>query len=532
MAFRFGREDQVLDFHPRPPKEHSKPTAREYILWPALWYRVVAPFPRERTLNVFQRAVLNLCRAGLVVAESVGEKLDIHPDLVRRIQAELRDRGCIDHYGNATGLGAKVIEEDEMLTQSAVVGHVFQDPWDGKLWPRFMERVNYCALDYSDDGFPNLMLGTKGKPVPRKAFMVLADVAHVSCPTPAEVISAVAAHRRKLRYNEGLADQDDETSDYEVAQSGTMLGRVSMIDEEPQPVYLMTYLYLPDAGTDWFACDPFGLGDSNAMRHRVEQVMQDMPRLFAVVDRLVRRRVLQGIEEQKRWNDEVRTMAELEVERRLTVAIRSHKSFTHIMGMEHARQEAQLLGSECPPWKFHAALRNCRIALESVFGEVASRHPLGEAWKRVYVPRTDPLSGITQVVQQQDKKWLEQLYRSAAVAAGFKEPLPEAFLSARPSHIRAVAQSGESWRLRPLVMATLLAAEFDMGHPIREAAQRNPELLSHVEAVATAGGEGGHAHARARAQADLERIVECTYGVIAALVGVDLSPPAEGGSDV
>jgi hypothetical protein len=103
----------------------------EYILWPAWAYRVVAPCVRDRQLNMFQRAVLGLCRAGLHEVEAIGKKLAIHEDLAAFVLVELTDLGYIDNYGCTTEQGLQVLTEDAIEAHDMVAGYVFQDPWNG-----------------------------------------------------------------------------------------------------------------------------------------------------------------------------------------------------------------------------------------------------------------------------------------------------------------------------------------------------------------------------------------------------------------
>ena len=80
MALLFKREAPVLHFGPRLPKDPStnqrmRWSERRFVLWPALMYRVVAPEVRDRELNVLQKAVLGMCRAGTTNVQRIGDRL-------------------------------------------------------------------------------------------------------------------------------------------------------------------------------------------------------------------------------------------------------------------------------------------------------------------------------------------------------------------------------------------------------------------------------------------------------------------------
>jgi len=535
MAFNFTPERPVLNFGPR---HHARWSSRQFLLWPAWAYRVVAPRVRQRRLNVLQRAVMGLCRAGLPQAEVLAQNLSVHTDLAAFIVAELTDLGHLDSDGLPTEHGLHVLEEDSIETQEMVAGYVFQDPWNGDLWPRFAEHLDYCELEYNDDGFPALMLGTTGKPRRYRAFTVLPRSAVVpATPSASAVVEAVARHRKGMRFNDAQENDDEPIGDF--VASGVQIRRVSFVEEEPKPVFLTTYLYVPesDAGAmDWYACDPFGLGQSVRLRRRVEAVMHEVPALFGVVNDLVGQTLHAGYEDQRRWLEAIQLQAGLEVDRRLTVNIRSHAAFDLLLAMEAARHEVRSLGRDCPERKINEVLRAGVKVLEAVFSSMAVTHPFGGVWKRVYVERVDGRSGRRRLVQQRDGGLLAALYESAIRSVGFAAPVPQSLLNVKPGQVRSVADYGDHWRLRPLVTATALLADRDPAHPLREAARREPQLLMVVDEIANLGGSAGHANSAKVTIDDAEEQVEKVYAVVSTLVGLagaesNVSTETAGGSD-
>ena len=93
-----------------------------------------------------------------------------------------------------------------------------------------------------------------------------------------------------------------------------------------------------------------------------------------------------------------------------------------------------------------------------------------------------------------DRSVLKAKYHSAAAAVGLAGPIPEAMMKVKAEDIIYVANSKGNWRLRALVMATVLAAESDSQHPLRRAAIQNPQLLGEIDEVANSGGKAGHAN--------------------------------------
>lgn len=520
MAFNFTPERPALNFGPR---HHARWSSRQFLLWPAWAYRVVAPRVRQRKLNVLQRAIMGLCRAGVLRVDAIADHLSVHADLAAFILTELGDLGYLDPHGLPTERGLHVLEEDALETQEMVAGYVFQDPWNSDLWPRFVESLDYCELDFGESGFPSLLLGTTGKPKRYRTFTVLprGDVAPAT-PTAAAVVRAVAQHGKRLLYKDADETHDEVLGTF--VASGVQISRVSFVEEEPQPVFLMTYLYVPDSDAgamDWYACDPFGLGQSVRLRRRVEAVMHEVPGLFGVINTLVGQTLHAGYEDQQRWLEAIQLQAGLEIDRRLTVNFRSHIAFGQTLEMEAARQEMRSLGRDCPERKVNETLRAGVKVLEAVFSSLTATHPLGDIWKRVYVARVDRRTGRERHVQQQDRGVYSATYEGAFRSLGFADPVPDALLNVKPGHLRSVAEYNAHWRLRPLVTATALAAQRDPSHPFASAAARSPELLVAINEIATAGGGAGHAHGASISTEEAEEHVDRVYDTVAILLGLD-----------
>ena len=517
MAFSFTPERPALNFGPR---SHARWSSRQFLLWPAWAYRVVAPRVRQRKLNVLQRAIMGLCRAGVHRVDSIAKHLSVHTDLVAFIATELGDLGYLDQHGLPTEQGARVLEDDSFETQELVAGYVFQDPWSGDLWPRFVESLDYCELEFNESEFPSVLLGTTGKPRRYRTFTVLPRVQLSPwTPSAAAVVQAVAQHRRAVSFKDA-DDRDDEALGGFVA-SGVQIRRVSFVEEQPRAVFLLTYLYVPesDAGAaDWYACDPFGLGQSLRLRRRVEAVMHDASGLFGVVNQLVGETLHNGYEDQQRWLETIQLQAGLEIDRRLTVGFRTHSAFDQMLELESARQEMRSLGRDCPQRKIDEVLRAGVKVLEAVFSSITATYPLGDIWKRVYVSRVDRRTGRQYLAQQQDRSVYSATYEGAFRSLGFAAPIPEAFLSVKPGHVRSVSEYRDSWRLRPLVTATALLAQRDPTHPLARAAGRYPDLIGAVDGIATAGGGAGHASAGSVGSRLAEQQTDKVYDVVSVLL--------------
>lgn len=518
MALLFRREASVLHFGPRLPKDPNtnqrlRWRARRYVLWPTLMYRVVAPEVRDRQLNVLQKAVLGMCRAGVSHVDRIGERLHIHADLAAVVARELLQRGLLGSNGLPTEKGLDLFQEESLEAHRMVTGHVFQDPWSGDLWPRFVEKLDFVELQPNPNGFPDLMLGSKGKPRRERAFMVLlGDRAAPPAPSASEIVRVTKRHRSALRRSHSyeLADEDDT-----FAHAGsTAVDRVSLVDERPTPVFVTSFMYLPEAGDlagEWYACDPFGLGISPALRRDLERELRSSSGLRAVLENMIGQSLDHQIEEQRQMVGLVRAMAVNNIEKALSVNARELPQYDALVDLEYAHVEVEQLGDACPEHKLRDLFGAARRALERTLAAIFRRHPPGEVWRRVYADRR-PV---------EDSAYCQRVYEASANAIGLRVPLPNELARVKPSQVRASCHpDGGGWRLRPTIVAAVLAARDNTAHPLRRAAAKEPMLLDVLNNVASEAGAAVHNGAAPSLQS-VPRVVADVYRAVGLLSGLD-----------
>lgn len=513
MAFAFRRETPVLHFGPRLPKG-TRWSERRFLLWPALLYRVVAPEVRERRLNVLQKAVLGMCRAGTMQAQRIGELLHIHPDLAALVYVELRDRGLLDGSGRPTQQGRDLFEDETLESHRMVTGHVFQDPATGALWPRFVEKLDYVELQHDEQGFPELVLGTTGEPRRRRALMCrMGDVALPAAPSALDIVAATRRHRRAMRSVDSyeLADEDDRPS----RASGAAIERVSLVDDQPTPVYLTTFVYLPeDGGGDWNVCDPFGFGTSPVLRRSLDRELQTSTTLRSVLESMLARSLDEQIEARRRWAAEVRAEAVLRIDRALSVNARDLPQYPDLLDMEDKYVEAQMLGQACPQQTLRELLGAARRVLEGTLRAIADQYSPRDVWRRLYA-HGRPI---------EDRRYVAEIYDASARAVGFSVPLPRALADVPPNHVKAAGYA-DSWRLRGAIVAAVLAARDNRGHPLRGAAAAEPDLLSQLDAVARAAGEAVHGGGDVLVPEIVFAVIDTVHRSIGLLTGLAASLP-------
>ncbi|MFC1580057.1 hypothetical protein ACFL4N_04025 [Thermodesulfobacteriota bacterium] len=509
MAFEFKRDGTVLFFGPRAHVYPGPRKAREYLLWPFWAYRVVAPQKRHRQINTFQKAVLGMCRAGVAGFEKIGVRLHIHPDLAGFVAQELQAKGLLDANWIPTESGITTLESESVEDQEVVTGYVFQDPWYGELLPRFAKKLEYVELEYGESGYPNLMLDSEGKAWRQYAFMELPGRGIIPAePDPRQISRAIQRHESASKFFKPFPWNDDRDDQGTAPEGPGSLERIALVDENPLPLFLTTYLYLPEGeqtGTDWYVSDPFGLAPIPSFRRQVEKRMKESGGLRGVVDRLLGKRLGSSLEKHLDWVAALKEKAKMQVESVLTLEALRLPAYRDLVDMQFNSEEAELLGEECPDQKMREVLTAARRALESTMGEIRETHPC---------------KGVWQGLSYKDRDYNSKKYEEAAAALGLSTPIPDAFTGVKKTMVKAVSDYKDSWRLRPMIISAMLQARSQQDHPFRKAAQENPQLLRELDEVIASAGEASHAGDHRRNMTLVRDTVKRVYAVVAVLSGL------------
>lgn len=476
----FQKETPVLYFNPRSSTRWSK---RQYLLLPVWSYRVVAPRVYYRKINVLEKAVLGMCRVGAFQAVEIGEKLDIDPELAKLIIQQLLDRSLINNKGLVTERGLDILAAETLTTQDMVAGFIFQDPWTGELLPRFIERQEYVEVKFNNAGFPDLVFGTTGKPEYQRAYMPLpVENTMKTQPSPQEILKAVRKHEKALQNREAEEWEDEDTWTFEQFPS---LNRIAFVEENLTPVWLATYIYLPEYtlnGTDWNICDPFGLGDSPWLRRRLE--IQINKNLIQGLQKLIQEMIKQLRDEggiNNDFSDLIKLACEeavLKVEHKLTIEIRQWSSlFDNLVVMERTYIEADILANSTTITdKLDDVLVKAQKAVESLLLIIREKHPTNNSWK---------------VLSLNDREYNRNLLNTLAENIGFITPLPRSLVDVKQGKVNLAAIRGEG-SLRPHLLAALLTTRQDSQHPLKLVAQTAPDMLTRLDKLAQLRDKSSH----------------------------------------
>jgi hypothetical protein len=512
----YSVERGVLKLH-KPPESASL----RFLCWPVLVYRVAAPVLKVRHLDIFERVILALCRAGVRQAETIAVLIHQHPSLVEHVLRQLRVAGRLDESGAPTTDGlrtsdtGRLDEEPELL-----VTHVFQDPFTGDLWPRAALELSYQPVQRVRGDQADLRLHSAGHPRFETALVVRPEPVPLSPPKAEQIIAAVGSHRAaelRQRADQFASGNTVSAARYDAQQELNALNTelslptehdVRQIVDVRDPVeeYLLVWIDLADAdeGSGWRARDPFGLDPSLMLQHLVAARMRVVEPLAAAVGGLTEVTDEKRNDTYRKSGNQVRRAAETALVRGLGSDIRLHPDMLDL-----------LLGLE------EAAVRGTRAAVEAVAREAFRAYE--HLCRRLVLEYPPPRPGW--VRDRTPDQIVRDHLREYAAELGFLA-LPGALLEgynlrgfagklARLPNEETIQNLVENGFARSLIPYALVAAADPHSphrshHPLRGLATRRPGVfnelfgLGHRFGLSDVRNRGTHAERDPSAGDDIE----------------------------
>ena len=270
----FDRTTPVVDFGAT--SSPFKREARRWLVWPALAYKVLLPSRGNPPFNVFQRAALDMCRAGVRDAEEISRRLALPLDLIGFVIEQLVSIGMLDEARVPTHRALRLMNEDDEPSEVEDAGYVFVDGVDGKrVWP----RVHRGSLPIVDAEFEQskakFQRGTPGNPEPVFANVVWPGTgARSFAPSAYEAQKAARHHARRVR---AFRREVSRRGDAEDVLDGLKSGGLRVVDVEPEPIFVASYVFLPKDARQrsWLVTDPLGLGVSDVLRAGVTKLAKE-----------------------------------------------------------------------------------------------------------------------------------------------------------------------------------------------------------------------------------------------------------------
>lgn len=230
------------------PAQHG-----EAVLWPVHAYRVQYAEARGKTLNLFQRAVLGLARAGCRDAHEMSTLLGLHPQMVLLILAQCNSQGWIDSQGMPTTNGLALLDEEEDRSIDLKAGVLFRDAISGAFWPRIVSMDGLREIESlaQPDERPVFKLSrAEGGDVRPHVFSARQDL-----PAPFDSREIQEAYRAYRLDHFNARQLYGGQAGPQVKAQG-----IELMHEQAEPMYVLTWVTPDEAGErPWRLCDPFAL---------------------------------------------------------------------------------------------------------------------------------------------------------------------------------------------------------------------------------------------------------------------------------
>ena len=473
----------VLNYGPKHAHRHER-ADRIYLVWPVAAWRVLAPLPTDRKINILQKAVLGICRSASCRVEEIAVKLHLHPRLIEVIGMELVGSGWVDQSNwRPTPKGLAMLETEESAMDDLVSGWVFQNPWTGDLWPFFSRQLQLqeTALLPDRNRLALVLDSSRGT---RKAYAWTFDSPpSPGQPSPESILTALRRFRRreKLKGSMRLLDAGLD----QIASDGptVMLSRIAFISEQPEPAGLATFGYLPEGGGMLpQICDPFGFGCDSTMWRQLQRLAASDEGAAAAQREFLRLAHAQSAPDLEQHLANQRLTAEAELVAHLTLDIKSFPAvFQHLVDATHILTLADA-SPDASQGHLASVLQFCRQVLEALLKQVAARFPPTNVHLMLGNDPTQDLTTLNRLIQG----W------------GYKLPIPIEFQpkkSGAPNKgsVKKACEDLANFYLLPsAVLATVLAATQQPAHPLRQAAARDPQLLDKLASIIKLGNAGSH----------------------------------------
>lgn len=240
-----------------------------HVLWPVYIYRVMYPVPKDKPLNLFQEAILGLCRAQCTDRQEISRLLDIDHELVAYIIKELMDQDWLDNKGKITRQGENMLDEDrgrkgelsvsrsEASQQELKMGYAFWDAISQKWLPRFMPALSEIEPHEERNGFPSfIMERQRGKPItPYQLHGDNLNSENTHDKFKQQLFDAHKTYQLDVHHARQLNLDDNFPREQEVR-----MGSIEFISDQPDPMYLWVSIFRnPEVDEPWSIRDPFAI---------------------------------------------------------------------------------------------------------------------------------------------------------------------------------------------------------------------------------------------------------------------------------
>ena len=502
MAASFDKTCAIVDLTPT-AKPLFYASGRQWLLWPTWAYRVLVPQPKPERLNLFQRAVLSLCRAGIVHAGEIAQMLDFDKELAAYILDQLGGMGLLDRRKQLTERADQLLAEEPDDQVETVVGYVFVDPFAKELWPRFQRGVLPYAEGEIRGRFAKIEQGTVGDPRSVEPRVVWPPRDTCPPPSPRDILRACSKGiRAEVAYKRAMGTDNGDSDGLNVDTLNRHLNRVVLVDTAPEPMFLTTFVFVPKdvrRASLWQVCDPFGLGTNHLLRKRIEELASAASPAGAALKGAIERATGTGfavedvdvLELHRAQNQKAAEVVDDKADFDKTIC---PEVYERLVQMENEHLEAGDGDVSGKAWdeqqrKLKAMVHRAYVALEECLAYAVKTFPASDIGR--HLGGTLEGNGVL----------LAQIARRIGFEDDPDDPCFERFLRIGGGPVKGVVEY-EQRELVALLAAVLLVANDRSEHPLRRCATEFPKLIVFLNRLKRMRDRSSH---HTQTQDDLDR---------------------------
>lgn len=479
----FDRTTPVVDFGPT-----AQPLGgtRKWVLWPAFAYKVLLPAPRDSAFNLFQRTVLDLCRAKVRAPSEIQARLVLPEELVTFILEQLQGMGLLDEANAPTPRAVRLLDEEDDSFEAEEAGYVFVDAHSGRPWPRFHQgSLPFIPAELEHGSSARLTRGSEGHPEYVRATVLwpAPNTRTARTPTAFEILKAARHHHRRQRAfaREWTgADLPDEVSSTLGEPGRESVKRVKLVNSTPEPVLVTAFFLAPrDARHHaWLITDPCGLGLSDVLREEARRLARDdKGKVRELIEQLTGEAWHVDERDLAYFLEEANRAAAERVSRHLGQAVNVLPAeVVQRLAQAEGRLDAARTHSSATTKAIDDFLGHVYAAIEGVFG-----------WLVALFPQRSVLAALADTAPAN-----AQLLRRVAAAQGFSTSERTASLLAVPRNTVTGALLRGNNSLPGRLAAALLAAQQRDDHPLRTLAVTFPQALEFLSYLGRLRNDASH----------------------------------------
>jgi hypothetical protein len=482
---------------------------RELLLWPVWAYRVVAPKIVNQNINVLQKVVLGMSRVGETRIKKMDDKLNLGSDLIAHVFNELIMKGLIENDGTLTERAKDYYKSDLLEDAEQIVGYVFQDPWSGSLWHRFKEDPFNNLIEIQENNNSSgliLKLGTTGSPKMIPAFRVFPPYECVpTTPDSREILFALQKFKKLLKNKESTVEQNNIEPTRDLYDEVYSISKISLIDEEPVPLYLVTAIHLNQKNSQsktWFATDPFGLGENYDMRKRIKEKLPEIPSLKDKINRFTGKEIIAGIDNYEQFMKNINEKAVISLEKMFSREMYNCPGlFSSLISLKSRYDEYKIR-------RIHSKrlmkdiIRDAAEPIEAIFSYILECYPIS----------IDDVENTITI----DREHNRSIFNNISESFGFKTPLPSGLVTDKNKLIGVILY--DTTTLGPLVLLNILSARHLPNHPLKMVGQIAPDLFEKISYVKLNRDPQSHFAKNGEDEFDVDNQVKSTFYIIEILL--------------